>query len=914
MSMFKPLQARTLRVSGAALPTYGADGVPILTPVSLIGTETQGELFAYTLELKTPDSLAFSPSLAANIDLNELVGTEITVFIELEGTGEFIPGLQGDAGMANVGAGVREISAIVADACLVREDGRSIVYSLTLRPWPWRATLNKDCRLFQDMNVIEASDTVLNSYTYPVEKRLFGPAPGMDYPKRDIQRQHWESDWTFLQRIWEEWGIVYWFEHSGGAHRLVLADGMAAYHEHGEAYRTIRYEAPTGKRIDEEHIHALSVRSSLTTGVVSSIDYDYTRPRADMTTKYEDPRDTAQARQEHYTWGDYAQPQAGATGLAGAPNEPLDEARHLAHVRAQALRCTGLRAKGQGNLRGLTTGQTFMLTQYPQAAANCEYVVISATLKIEVNGEATGAAQSYQCSTEFEIQPVTEEFRLMQRAEKPRVSGQEYAVVVGPEGQEIWTDAYGRVKVQFIWDRLGKSDENAMCWVRVAGQWQGNQFGERWLPRVGNEVMIAFINGDPDLPVVTSGGVANADNMPVWDLPGNQALSGVRSRSLGGSGQSNHIAMDDTNGELQAQLSSDPGASVLSLGMLRRIVGGKGRQDARGKGYELRTDFWGVLRAAMGMLITTEARPGGQSHAKDMGETVARLTQARDLQESLAGLAQQHEAQEQGADQSEVAQALKAQNDGIKGGTPSDENAFPQYEEPHLTIASRAGTQLTTAGSTHIASDENLALTTGAHVGVAVGKSLFMSVSNAFSLFVHQLGIKLIAASGKVRIEAQSDNVEITAKKGVEIMSTTDWINVTAKEGIRLTAGGTQLEISAAGIRGFTNGQFLVHAASHATDGPQGKSSGFPAFPQSGPGQLEVLRHYATSAPVDGSLFKVIDSMGVQHNAALDGAGRALVSNLAPGAVTVLFGKDPHDPWAPSSYQSPPLWQPTDAA
>jgi len=145
-------------------------------------------------------------------------------------------------------------------------------------------------------------------------------------------------------------------------------------------------------------------------------------------------------------------------------------------------------------------------------------------------------------------------------------------------------------------------------------------------------------------------------------------------------------------------------------------------------------------------------------------------------------------------------------------------------------------------------------------------------------------------------------------------MSTTDWINVTAKEGIRLTAGGTQLEISAAGIRGFTNGQFLVHAASHATDGPQGKSSGFPAFPQSGPGQLEVLRHYATSAPVDGSLFKVIDSMGVQHNAALDGAGRALVSNLAPGAVTVLFGKDPHDPWAPSSYQSPPLWQPTDAA
>ena len=911
--MFNPLQARTLAVSGAALPTYGPDNSPVLTPVRLSGTETQGELFKYTLELKTPDSLAFSQSIAANIELDKLIGTEVTVSIELEGNGESVPGLRGNTGTANIGAGIREISGIVANARLVREDGRSIVYELVLRPWTWTATQNRQCRLFQDQNVVETSDAVLSAYTFPVEKRLFGPAPGMAYPKRDIQCQYWESDWTFLQRLWEEWGIVYWFEHSEGHHRLILADAMAAYKPHGEACRTLRYQAPTGQRIDEEHIHALSVQSSLTTGSVTSIDYDYTQPRADLTTHYADPRDTAQADQEHYTWGNYAQPQAGATGLSGEHNQASSEAEHLARVRMQALRCTGLRAEGQGDLRGLTTGYTFTLAHYPQTAANREYVVISSTLEIEVTGEATGTGQHYRCITEFEIQPTNEPFRLMQTITKPRTSGPQPAMVVGPDGQEIWTDAYGRIKVQFIWDRLGRRDQNSLCWVRVAGVWQGSQFGANWLPRIGHEVLIDFINGDPDQPIVTNGGVPNADNLPPWTLPGNQAVSGIRTYGLGGGGQSNHLSMDDTKGELQTQLSSDQGTSVLSLGFLRRMLGNKGRQDARGKGYDLRTDFWGVMRAAMGMLITTEARPNAQSHAKDMGETVARLTQARDLHESLTDLAQQHEAQEKDSDQSEVAKALKAQNDAIRGGTPTDDNPFPQFAEPHLTIASRAGTQLSTAGSTHIASDANLALTTGRHVGIAAGGSFFASIANSFSLFVHQLGIKLMAASGKVHIEAQSDDIEIVAKKGIGITSTTDYITLQAKKGITLNGGGTQLVVSAEGIVGYTNGKFLVHAASHATSGPQAKESGFPPFPQSGPGQLEVLRKYVSGAPVANSDFTVTDSLGAARSGTLDAAGRALVSGLAAGSVNVKMGHDPHDPWAIASYQRPPAWQPPDA-
>jgi uncharacterized protein involved in type VI secretion and phage assembly len=182
--MLNPLQARTLAVSGAALPTYG--GKPILTPTRLSGCETLGELFEYTLELKTPDALAFSPSVAANIDLNKLIGTEVSVQIELEGIGRFAPGVAGDggAGAGNVGAGIREITGLVAAAKIEREEGRSIVYSLTLRPWLWLATKNQDCRLFQDETVVEITDAVLATYPFPVEKWLIGK-----YPKRDIQRQ-----------------------------------------------------------------------------------------------------------------------------------------------------------------------------------------------------------------------------------------------------------------------------------------------------------------------------------------------------------------------------------------------------------------------------------------------------------------------------------------------------------------------------------------------------------------------------------------------------------------------------------------------------------------------------------------------------------------------------------------------------
>ncbi|WP_321800298.1 type VI secretion system Vgr family protein [Burkholderia sp. BCC1988] len=804
---------RTLSVAGAALPMYGNE--PILTPVKFSGGETIGELFEYTLELKTPDALGFSHSIAANVPLDKLIGTEVTVSIQLEGRGHFIPGLAGDSGLANVGAGTREVTGIVSRAELLREDGRSIVYALTLRPWLWQATKNCDCRIFQDMSVVEITDSVLSAYPFPVEKRLTTPRPNKAWPKRDIQRQHFESDWTFLQRLWEEWGIFYFFEHSEGKHRLVLTDSMGALKPLGEAYATIRYEAPTGRRIDEEHIHDLSVSHELTTGAVTSVDYDYTWPRADLKVGREDPRDTGLAKQEHYTWGDYAQPQAGAAGVSGDHNDPRTEAEYLTLVQMQAYRCQGLRAFGKGNLRGLVTGQTFTLSHYPQNAANREYAVIGCRLTIEDVGEASGAAQRYHCEAEFTLQPTNEPFRLLRTVAKPRITGVEYAVVTCPDDQEIWTDAYGRVKLQFLWDRLGKNDERSSCWVRVAGAWHGDQFGGIFLPRRGHEVEIAFVNGDPDLPIIV-GSAANAFNMPPFELPKNQALAGYRSREVGGR-RANTLAFDDTNGKIQAHLSSDEGSSQLNLGYITRIAGNSGRQGERGRGFELVTSLWGVMRSTLGMLITTQDHAGAQGHVKEMSQTLGQLDDAYRLHDALSQAAHEAEAQDADGHQSDLAKTIAAQNQQIRGST-SDANTFPELAEPHLVIAGKAGVELVTPATAHIAAQQ-VAVTSEGHVGIASGRGFFASVRDTIRLIAQQGVVKFVAATGDIVLHALTKSIVVRAQK--QILLEADEIVLRGKRSIRLETNGSFTQMDATGIVHGTTGKFVAHAATHDLPGPR---------------------------------------------------------------------------------------------
>jgi type VI secretion system secreted protein VgrG len=885
--MFNPIQSRTLAVSGSALPTWG--GRPLLSAQRLSGTEKLGKLYRYTLELMTVADATLGPWDAKRlVSPQALIGQQVEITIEFEGKGTFLPGLPGNSGMGNLGAGRRTITGLITEVACTGERGRNVFYRFTVQPWLWLATQNQENRIFQNMSVDQITDAVLKDRRYggfPFELRLAASGLRGRYPTRDYVRQMWESDHAFLTRLWREWGLYFFMD---GA-TLVIGDSPGAHRAHGNMYDTIRYHAPEGARIDEEHIHQFDLSHMLTTGTVHLTDYDYTLPRARLDVDEQRPDATAFANAEHYVFGDYSQPLAGAAGLSGQPNDHEREARYLAGVRVDALRAKALRATGRGYLRGLAVGRTFHLEAHPLAAANAEYLVLATHLDVRNVDESTrpaGEAAQYACVTKFELHPANVFFK--NKPKKKPQCGAETAIVVGPTDQPMWVDGYARIKVRFGWDRLNPDNENASCWMRVAQPWQGNGFGFVALPRIGQEVTVLYHEGDPDKPFVVARQV-NAFNQPPWELPQNQALTGWLSQGLTGN-QSTAVVSDDTPGKLQVQVTSDHANTRLVVGYNTRIEAKTGRMEERGEGWEAATGAWGVARANRGMLLTTEARDGATSPVKDMGETIARLTQARDIQESLTELAQQHGAQQMRADQSEVARTIKTQNDAIRGGAATPERPHPELSRADMVIASAEGTAITAARSVHVAADEHIALTSVGHMAIAAGRSVFASVREAFSLFAKK-SLSFIAGTGKIKIQAQKNDIQIIAEQVLDLMSAADSIRLTAAKNIELKVNGTTVRLSPAGFEVLTAGKCHLHAGDHQTFGPQTEPVKLPTF-GAADDTRGLIRAYHDEEPVQGARFAIDYDNGQHFSGVLDPAGHADLTHAPDGSGRVQFGPD----------------------
>lgn len=424
-------------------------------------------------------------------------------------------------------------------------------------------------------------------------------------------------------------------------------------------------------------------------------------------------------------------------------------------------------------------------------------------------------------------------------------------------------------------------------------------------------MIVQWLDGNPDHPIVT-GSVYNQSYMPPWKLPEQRALMGFRSRELtagGGNtpgGRSNHLVLDDTQGQIQAQLKSDHLASQLSLGHINHIDDNAGRKGARGQGFELRSDGIGAVRAQQGLLISTEGRPNARAHITDMAETLERMTQGQELHDSLSQAAQQAQAHQAG-DQDQVVAALQAQHDDIKGeGGQAADGEFPEFKAPHLTLASPAGIAAITQGSTHLMSLEHTALTSGGHASLSAGKSLLVSVKEAVRMFAYKAGMKLVAASADIDITALKDSVNILAK--LSITHTANRITITAKEEVVINGGTSFSRWNASGIVHGTKGTWRQHAAKHHFD--PGKSEGTPSLPQTlqlPPGQLDLHHQYVNSEGdkkqgIRQGDYTVVDAEGGVHKGTLDDDGFASVTGLPMGMATVSYGKDPRDPWDEDSY------------
>ncbi|VWC64595.1 MULTISPECIES: type VI secretion system tip protein TssI/VgrG [Burkholderia] len=481
---------------------------------TLDGSDELGRLFEFRIE-----ALADSHSLS----LKDMLGKPVTVRIEQQDLS------------------TRYLNGIVARASLSgRRAERHYGYELIVRPWLWLATRRSDCRIFQNKTVPEIVQEVLSTYGFPIENHL-----AETYVPRDYCVQYNETDAAFVSRLMEFEGIYFWFRHAEDTHTLMLGDAMSS-HTVLPGYETIPYIARDRTAIaDEEHIDGWLPAQEVSVGRHQTTDYDYTKPRADLSSQKADPRG-----HDHDSFASFEWPGGYRDDAPGA---------HYSRVRLEEQQAEHERASADTDVRGVAPGYLFTLEHCPRADQNREYLIVRCQYRFQENAYASDqGAEAVVHQTMMLVQPSSLPYRSPRDTPRPRTNGPQTATVVGPPGEEIWTDQYGRVKLQFRWDRYGQSNQDSSCWVRVSSPWAGGGFGGVQIPRVGDEVVVDFLNGDPDEPIVT-GRVYNGEKMPPWGLPGSATQSGLLSRSSPGgtTDHANAFRFEDKKGAEQLWMHAE---------------------------------------------------------------------------------------------------------------------------------------------------------------------------------------------------------------------------------------------------------------------------------------------------------------------------------------------------------------------
>jgi type VI secretion system secreted protein VgrG len=497
------------------------------------GQERLGGLFVYELDLLSTN---------AAISADQLLGDRLDVALTLPN------------------GSVRHFNGIVcrfAQVGAIHDPDRPLIrYQVTLRPWLWLLTRTSNCRIFQKKDVPAIILKVFRDHGFTdVEARLT-----RTYPQRDYCVQYRESDFNFVSRLMEEEGIYYFFEHARGKHTLILADAATA---HGKVpgYETVPFFEPGNvTRRERDHLFGWSFANEIQPGSCVLTDYDFTKPRADLKVKRQQPKSHAHAHWEVFDYpGRYVQPEHG---------------EHYARTRLEAFHARHEMVRAEGNARGLTCGALFDLKGYPRPDQNREYLIVSADYWLETNAYLSGAVapeEEFHCT--LTALDNRQPYRPPCETQKPVVQGPQTAVVVGPKGEEIHTDPYGRVKVQFHWDREGQRDENSSCWVRVSQPWAGQGWGTVAIPRIGQEVIVDFLEGDPDQPIIT-GRVYNAQQRLPYKLPAAAHMMGFKSNSTPGGNGYCEMVIHDKAGEEKIVIHSQKDMSTTVQNNQSTLVNG----------------------------------------------------------------------------------------------------------------------------------------------------------------------------------------------------------------------------------------------------------------------------------------------------------------------------------------------------
>ena len=478
------------------------------------GHEAISRLFRFHLELASnKDSISFK----------NIVGQNVTIRVFL------------------VDNSPRYFNGFVSRFSQSGSDERFTHYQMEVVPWLWFLTRIADCRIFQEKTIPQIIEEVFKSRGFKNYKLSLTAS----YDQREYCVQYRETDFNFVSRLMEQYGIFYFFEHQNGKHTMVLADS-GSVHQPCPKQATAHYLVTPGD-LSQDTITSWQVEQDLRTGKYSHTDYNFETPSANLFA--DEPTVVSVGPNSKFEVYDY-------------PGEYLNrsQGKTLAGVRMQEEEATHLVANGTSDCRAFTTGYKFTLEDHYRKDVNDSYVLTEVQHVASVGSSYSFADASggEHYSNHFTCIPANVPFRPARITPKPFVQGPQTALVVGKSGEEIWVDKYGRIKVQFYWDRQGKKDEKSSCWIRVSQPWAGKNWGSIWIPRIGQEVVVDFLEGDPDRPLIT-GRVYNAEETVPYTLPDHQTVSTFKSRSSKNAGADNYneIRFEDKKGSEQIFINAE---------------------------------------------------------------------------------------------------------------------------------------------------------------------------------------------------------------------------------------------------------------------------------------------------------------------------------------------------------------------
>ncbi len=760
---------------------------------------------------------------------------------------------------------LRKVCGIITEASSGDSDGGLASYQLVLRDALAILEKRTNTRVFRNMDEVEIVQRILNEWRHknPVLGLCFKHEKDdhfdmQTYPRREFTMQHNESDAAFIRRLLKRRGIGWYIRAGEMSHTLMLFNRADCLSQN--AAGTIRYHRDAATEERDTITSWIAVRS-LQPATVTRHSWDYMKPQArDFMLVYTSSSSNqgVNGNEMAATLDDYQI----LPPHAGDDNEDLFI---LGQLRMKRHDYESKCFHGEGSVRDLCAGEYFTLAEHPEVDGHPDeerdFVVTDLQVTAQNNLPKALAARveglfarsrwmhgaaDLQLQRDAADKVATGPLRMHIRFTAVRrgvsivpafdtrtdvpVAQMQSAIVVGPQGEEVHCDDLGRVKIRFPGTRpedheeaagSGASDtETDSAWVRVASNWAGNEtfqdYGAVSLPRIGTEVVITFLGGDPDKPLIIAQ-VYNQRAQPpgfskLGRLPANRYLSGIRSREINGD-RFNQLRLDDTHGEIGAQLASDHGDSQLNLGYLAepRV---HGAAEQRGDGVELRSDMAVAVRGAAGVLIT--ASPGGGASGKQLerSELNRIIDGLRTLAMQLSKLAENYAAElPHGPALTQLAEKVSELHDV---GTQL------------VAIDGPMGVAVTSGQNLLLGAVSDIDIASSVDTYLSAGGSGAWRVAHDLGLFANQGDVKITAASAKIQMQAQNSAMTLLAKKVMEIMSTTDWIHITAKQGIRINGGGSELVLSADGIKGYTSGKHEMHAADHQTMGGSSKEVAFP--------------------------------------------------------------------------------------